>query len=166
MAATPALAQTSAAAAPVAEASEVVVTGTRIRQAALTDRRRSRSLLVIDAQDLTDRGFVQAGQLINDLTSIIPTLPKRSPPALAARRATASTFPNLFNLGPEAHAHPGRRPPLCQHLVDAGHPAAAVGRPAPSVDTNLIYIGLESTMWTWCRRAARPSMAPTPSPAS
>ena len=64
-AAQPAAAQTSAAAAGPADVSEVVVTGSRIHQAA-TDT--AAPVETVTPQDFTDRGFVTAGQALNDLT--------------------------------------------------------------------------------------------------
>src|SRR5579884_3572904 len=94
----PALAQTSAAAASASapnNVSEIVVTGSRIKRAA-TDT--AAPVLTVDAQSITDKGFIQAGQVVNDLTSNVPALPEA--PGNGAAAGTGQTFPNLFGLGP------------------------------------------------------------------
>lgn len=93
----PALAQTSSAAAGEAvgeEVGEIVITGSRIRRVETTTEA---PVTVLDAQALTDRGFVQAGQALNELTSNMPQF------AIAAGSGSAAgsgqQFPNLFGLG-------------------------------------------------------------------
>ena len=83
--AAPASAQTAAAAAaekPANEVGEIVVTGSRIRRAE-TDT--PAPVLTVDAQTITDKGFTQASQVINDLTANVPALPQ------AATTATPPT---------------------------------------------------------------------------
>jgi outer membrane receptor protein involved in Fe transport len=92
-AAQPAFSQTTAAA-NAAEVSEVVITGSRIKRAQ-TDT--AAPVLQIDAQSITDRGFTTVGQVVNDLTSNIPSLPQAAGNGSAA--GNGQTFPNLFGLG-------------------------------------------------------------------
>ncbi|HEY3950709.1 TonB-dependent receptor domain-containing protein [Phenylobacterium sp.] len=135
LAAQPAAAQTSAAAAaPSTTASEVVVTGSRIKQAA-TDT--PAPVEVVNAQDLNDRGFVTAGQALNDLTSITPAQALSTGPGVAS--GSGQTFPNLFNLGP------GRTLTLVdgRRFVTSATPVTGTASGSGSgVDTNLIPIGL------------------------
>ncbi|MBS0334437.1 MAG: TonB-dependent receptor plug domain-containing protein, partial [Proteobacteria bacterium] len=133
-AALPAAAQTSEAAASANTASEVVVTGSRIRQAA-TDT--PAPVEMVTAQDLTDRGFVTAGQALNDLTSITPAQALSTGPGNAS--GGGQTFPNLFNLGP------GRTLTLVDghRFVTSATPVTGTASGSGSgVDTNLIPIGL------------------------
>jgi len=71
LAAPPAFAQTSSAAADD-EVEEVVVTGSRIRRVETTT---SAPVAIVDAEEFTDRGFVQPGQLLDTITSNIPSFP-------------------------------------------------------------------------------------------
>ncbi len=90
LAASPVLAQTAAA----RDVEEVIVTGSRIKRVETTTEA---PVTVIDAQAIQDRGFIQAGQAINDLTANMPQF------ALAAGSGSAAgsgqQFPNLFGLG-------------------------------------------------------------------
>tara|TARA_R110000782_G_scaffold182437_6_gene272700 strand:+ start:40436 stop:43447 length:3012 start_codon:yes stop_codon:yes gene_type:complete len=75
-----------------AEGSAIIVTGTRIR-----NNETPAPKLQINAQTLTDRGYVNAAQAINQITSTIPT-------AIVGKNDGLSTgsgqqFPNLFGLG-------------------------------------------------------------------
>ncbi|MBS0359871.1 MAG: TonB-dependent receptor plug domain-containing protein, partial [Proteobacteria bacterium] len=134
LAAQPAAAQTSEAAASNNTASEVVVTGSRIRQAA-TDT--PAPVEMVTAQDLNDRGFVTAGQALNDLTSITPAQALSTGPGVAS--GGGQTFPNLFNLGP------GRTLTLVDghRFVTSATPVTGTASGSGSgVDTNLIPVGL------------------------
>jgi outer membrane receptor protein involved in Fe transport len=92
MGAGPAFAQGAEAAA--SEVDEIVVTGSRIRRAETTTEA---PVTVLDAQAIVDRGFIQAGQALNELTANMPQF------ALAAGNGAAAgngqQFPNLFGLG-------------------------------------------------------------------
>jgi iron complex outermembrane receptor protein len=92
MGAAPAFAQTAVAAAE--EVDEVVVTGSRIRRSETTTEA---PVTVIDAKAVEERGFVQIGQALNELTANMPQF------ALAAGNGAAAgngqQFPNLFGLG-------------------------------------------------------------------
>jgi outer membrane receptor protein involved in Fe transport len=131
----PAAAQTSsAAAAKTTDVTEVVVTGSRIHQAA-TDT--PAPVETVTAQDLNDRGFVTAGQALNDLTSITPAQALSTGPGVAA--GSGQAFPNLFNLGP------GRTLTLVDghRFVTSATPVTGTASGSGSgVDTNLIPIGL------------------------
>lgn len=91
--ASPALAQEPAEAAAAAD-EEIVVTGSRIRR---TDTSTSAPVTIVDAQSLTDRGFVQAGQALNNVTSVAPSIPLSG--GVAQAPGNGQQFPNLFNLG-------------------------------------------------------------------
>ena len=92
MGATPAFAQ--AAEDGAREVGEVVVTGSRIRRVETTTEA---PVTVIDAAAVQERGFVQIGQALNELTSNMPQF------AVAAGNGSAAgngqQFPNLFGLG-------------------------------------------------------------------
>jgi outer membrane receptor protein involved in Fe transport len=128
LAAGPAAAQTKPAG---TEVGEIVVTGTRIRQPA--DTTTAAPLLTVDAQVITDRGFVQAGQLINDLTSIAPQVPEAAGSGSAS--GNGQTFPNLFGLGA------GRTLTL---VNGRRFVTSSSGLGDRVVDTNIIPIGLVS----------------------
>jgi len=82
------------AAADGASVDEVVVTGSRIRRVETTT---SAPVAVTDAQTFLDRGFVQAGQVLNQVTSNIPSFPAANGSGSAA--GNGQQFPNLFGLG-------------------------------------------------------------------
>ena len=88
--ASPVLAQTAIA----QDVEEVIVTGSRIKRVETTTEA---PVTVVDAQAIQDRGFIQAGQAINELTANMPQF------ALAAGSGSAAgsgqQFPNLFGLG-------------------------------------------------------------------
>jgi outer membrane receptor protein involved in Fe transport len=92
----PAAAQTvpEAAAGATKQVDEVVVTGSRIKRA---ETETAAPVLTIDAQSITDKGFTSAGQVLNDLTSIIPSVPEAAGSGSAA--GNGQSFPNLFGLG-------------------------------------------------------------------
>ncbi|MGZ6014762.1 MAG: TonB-dependent receptor domain-containing protein [Phenylobacterium sp.] len=134
LAALPAEAQSSGASAKSGDVSEVVVTGSRIKQAA-TDT--PAPVEVVTSQDLTDRGFVTAGQALNDLTSITTAIPEANGSGTAS--GPGQTFPNLFNVGA------GRTLTLVdgRRFVSSATPVTATTAGAGSgVDTNLIPVGL------------------------
>jgi len=90
----PALAQTSSEASDAIDVGEVVVTGSRIKRAETTT---SAPVAVVDAATFSDRGFVQPGQALNQITSNIPSLPIAAGSGSAA--GNGQQFPNLFGLG-------------------------------------------------------------------
>ncbi len=73
----------------------VVITGSRIRR---SDTETSAPVTVLDAQSLTDRGFVSAADALNQVTSIAPAL--AISPADGSSSGSGQQFPNLFGLGP------------------------------------------------------------------
>lgn len=73
---------------------EVVVTGTRIRRAELTS---SQPIEVIGGQYITDKGFTNAAQAINQLPGIAGSI---TPLGDQGTFATGRNYANLFNLGP------------------------------------------------------------------
>jgi outer membrane receptor for ferrienterochelin and colicin len=90
-----AFAQTSAEAAKPNEVGEVVITGSRIKR---SETATDAPVTVVDAQAITDRGFVQAGQALNELTANMPQFALA--PGNGAAAGTGQQFPNLFGLGP------------------------------------------------------------------
>ncbi len=73
---------------------EVVVTGTRIRRSELTS---SQPIEVIGGQYITDKGFTNAAQAINQLPGIAGSI---TPLGDQGTFATGRNYANLFNLGP------------------------------------------------------------------
>jgi len=75
---------------------EVVVTGSRIHREA-SDTTTSAPLNVIDADVLTDRGYTQVGDALNELTVNSPQFAVT--PHDGSSSGSGQDFPNLFNLG-------------------------------------------------------------------
>lgn len=73
---------------------DIVVTGSRIRRVQTTT---TAPVSVIDAEVLSERGFVQVGQALNQITSATPSTPVASGSGSAA--GSGQQFPNLFGLG-------------------------------------------------------------------
>ena len=73
---------------------DIVVTGSRIRKDAAST---TAPTTVFSDEDLTDRGYTQVGDLLNDATSIKPEFPITLSQGFPAGPGT--TYPNLFNLG-------------------------------------------------------------------
>lgn len=119
---------------PAEEASErddrIVVTGSRIARPEVAT---SAPLTVIDQQALTDRGFVQAGQALNDATSITPSVPQTA--FSGGSSGGGQQYPALFGLGA------GRTLTLVNGRRTV---ATANGIGNPVVDTNSIPTGLLS----------------------
>ena len=128
-AATPAFAQT-ADTSDSSAVETVVVTGSRIHRD-VSDTTTAAPLNVINAQELSERGYVQAGEALNKLTSMTPSMPIT--PHNGASSGNGQQFPNLFNLGPERTLTlvNGRR------FVGSG-----TGLNGNTVDTNMIPVGL------------------------
>ncbi len=96
--AAPALAQTAeplpAQAEPIPASDEIVVTGSRIRRDP-SDETAPR--LVVDEQVVEDRGYLNAAQALNELTSNSPQLGQAD--ASGESSGSGQQFPNLFGLG-------------------------------------------------------------------
>lgn len=120
----PAAAQTSAQ----TQVQEIVVTGSRIRR---VDTETAAPVLTVDQQSFTDRGVVQAGDLMNQISSNIPSFPIA--PGSGAAAGAGQQFPNLFGLGP------GRTLTL---VNGRRFVASSNGLAGSSVDTNMIPLGL------------------------
>ena len=73
---------------------EIVVTGSRIRRAETTTEA---PVTVINAEAITERGFVSAAQALNNVSSNIPSNPLASGSGNAA--GSPQQFANLFGLG-------------------------------------------------------------------
>lgn len=129
--AAPASAQTaleSAADDPTVDVQEVVVTGTRIRR---TQTTTPAPVTVIGAEVLEERGFVQVGQALNQMTSVTPSRPVGA--SSGAASGSGMQFPNLFNLGA------GRTLTL---VNGRRFVTTAAGMGDRVVDTNLVPVGL------------------------
>jgi len=108
----------------------VIVTGSRIHREA-SDTTTAAPLQTINAQDLSDRGFVQVGDALNTLTSMTQSTPISPHNGLSS--GNGQQFPNLFNLGPQRTLTlvNGRR-----------FVASGTGLGYNTVDTNMIPVGL------------------------
>jgi len=130
-AAAPASAQTALEAAAddqSVEVEEVLVTGSRIRR---TQTTTPAPVTVIGAEVLEERGFVQVGQALNQMTSVTPSQPIGSSGGAAS--GSGMQFPNLFNLGA------GRTLTL---VNGRRFVTTAAGMGDRVVDTNLVPVGL------------------------
>lgn len=119
--------QTQATPGADASTQEVVVTGSRIKRAADDT---AAPVSYINAQDLSDRGYINPGQALNDVTFNAPSLPVVVGNGSAA--GSGQTYPNLFNLGA------GRT----LTLVDGQRFVTSTTGGDRIVDTNVIPIGL------------------------
>ncbi|EGY01037.1 TonB-dependent receptor [Nitrospirillum viridazoti Y2] len=123
-----ALAQTVAANDDADSLQEIIVTGSRIRR---PEAATAAPVTVIDQQSFLDRGYVQAGQALNQMTSNVPAMPQAKGDGTAA--GGGQTFPNLLGLGA------GRT----LTLVDGRRfVASSTGLDSPTVDTNILPTGL------------------------
>lgn len=132
--AAPAVAQTTAEGA--SELGEVVVTGSRIKRVETTTEA---PVSVLTAQALEDRGFIQAGQALNELTANMPQFAQASGSGSAA--GNGQQFPNLFGLGV------GRTLTLVngrRFVTTSAGSGAGSGAGERVVDTNIIPTGLIS----------------------
>lgn len=97
----PVAADSTAQATTSANASEIVVTGSRIRQT--TDTGSSAPVALIDSSVITARGFTSAGDVLGEITSIPPQKVSNSTDGtgtgLTGQAAIGADYPNLFNLG-------------------------------------------------------------------
>ena len=126
-----ALGTSAAAAAPDSgtNVGEVVVTGSRIPR---TDTTTAAPVTVLNANDITDYGFTQVGQLLNEVTSNVPSF--ATPPFTGVPVENAGRdAPNLFDLGT------GRTLTLVngRRMV-----TTSSGLDDSAVDTNMLPVGL------------------------
>jgi outer membrane receptor protein involved in Fe transport len=147
----PARAADAAPDAKANEVQEVVVTGSRIRT---TDVTTPAPVTIVNTQEFQDQGFVQAGQALNQITSIVPSVSDSGSNSPVLNQG--QTFPNLFGLGANRTLTlmNGRR-----------MPSTSTGLGGEETDTNII----RSASWTGStssRAEAPRSMAPARSPAS
>ncbi len=82
------------AAEPSRNLSELIVTGSRIRR---TDTGTAAPVTMLDEAALTERGYVNLGELLNQVTSNTPSFPIATTSGFPA--GNGKTSPNLFNLG-------------------------------------------------------------------
>ncbi len=73
---------------------EIVVTGSRIRRA---ETSTPAPVTVLGQEAITERGFVQAGEALNQVTSIAPTFAQAD--GTGNESGSGQQFPNLFSLG-------------------------------------------------------------------
>jgi len=131
-AAAPAFAQTAAEGA--SEIGEVVVTGSRIKRAETTTEA---PVSILTAQAIEDRGFIQAGQALNELTANMPQFAQAAGSGSAA--GNGAQFPNLFGLGA------GRTLTLVngrRFVTTSAGSGTGIGAGERVVDTNVIPTGL------------------------
>lgn len=115
---------------------EIVVTGTRIRR---TDTETSAPVAVVSAQTLADRGVVQVGDMLNQISSNAPSFAVGDGTGAAA--GNGQQFVNLFGLGA------GRTLTLVngRRMVTTSQSRAVEGVSGLGdrvVDTNIIPAGL------------------------
>jgi outer membrane receptor protein involved in Fe transport len=84
----------SAADAPADTATDVVVTGSRIRRSRAD---QPAPVVEIGQQAIIDRGYTSAAEALNDLTSITPAINQAD--GTGNSSGTGQQFPNLFGLG-------------------------------------------------------------------
>ncbi|MEW5686989.1 MAG: TonB-dependent receptor [Pseudomonadota bacterium] len=116
------------------ELGEVVITGSRIKRAETTTEA---PVAVIDAAAIEARGFVQAGQALNEMTANMPQFAIAGGSGSAA--GSGQQFPNLFGLGA------GRTLTLVngrRFVTTSAGAGAGVGAGERVVDTNVIPTGL------------------------
>lgn len=73
---------------------EIVVTGSRIRR---VETDTAAPVTVVGQETLTDRGVIQVGQMLNQISSNVPSFPIAAGSGSAA--GSGQQFPNLFGLG-------------------------------------------------------------------
>jgi iron complex outermembrane receptor protein len=112
----------------MADLTEVVVTGSRIRTTNLTT---PAPVAIVNAQQLQDQGFVQVGQALNQITSIVPSVSNSGNNSPVMNQG--QTFPNLFGLG-------GNR--TLTLMNGRRMPTTSAGLDGEQTDTNIIPIGL------------------------
>lgn len=112
----------------VSEVGEIVVTGTRIRRASTST---SAPVAAVDSEVLNERGFVQAGQALNQMTAVVPSTPMAD--GSGSQSGDGSQYPNLFGLGA------GRTLTL---VNGRRFVTTADGMGDRVVDTNIIPVGL------------------------
>ncbi len=106
----------------------VVVTGSRIRR---TSTSTAAPVAVISGSSIEERGFTQAGQMLNEVPSNLPQFPQG--PFSGVPAGSGQTFPNLFGLGA------GRTLTLIdgRRMVTSGS-----GLDQRTIDVNVIPTGL------------------------
>lgn len=116
---------------PVIE--EIVITGSRIRRSDVTT---AAPVSIIDSQAMTDRGFIQVGDILNELTANSPSRPLS--PFDGSSSGLAEQYPALLGLGP------GRTLTLVngRRFVSSSSSFGAGVTNDSVVDTNLIPTGL------------------------
>jgi iron complex outermembrane receptor protein len=119
---------------------EITVTGSRIRRPEATT---AAPTTVIDSQALTERGFVQLGQALNEATAITPSAPIRPSDGSSTTAGGGEQLPALFGLGAGRTLTlvNGRR--FISTASGFGVPGVLEGGTNDSVvDTNVIPVGL------------------------
>ena len=118
----------SASAAAAQDVAEVLVTGSRIPR---TSTQTSAPVTILDAESITERGYVNLGEMLNQVTSNVPSFPISTTSGFPA--GSGATSPNLFNLGA------GRTLTL---LNSRRMVTSSSGLGDRTVDTNIIPTGL------------------------
>ncbi|CAN7454027.1 TonB-dependent receptor [Phenylobacterium sp. LjRoot164] len=115
---------------------EIIVTGSRIRR---VETETSAPVSVVTAETLTDRGVVQVGDMLNQISSNVPSFAMAD--GTGNEAGSGQTFPNLFGLGA------GRTLTLVngRRMVTTSQSRAVSGVDGLGdrvVDTNIIPTGL------------------------
>ena len=138
----PAHAQSTEGASSSQRIEEIVITGSRIRR---SDPSSPAPITVVSQQALTDRGFVQVGQALNEATALGRALPIRPSDGSDNTSGGGEQVPSLFGLGAGRTLTlvNGRR--FVSTASGFGVPGALSGSTNDSVvDTNVIPTGLLS----------------------
>ncbi|WP_293381840.1 TonB-dependent receptor [Phenylobacterium sp. SCN 70-31] len=118
----------NASAAASQEVAEVLVTGSRIPR---TSTSTAAPVTILDDEAITERGYVNLGEMLNQVTSNVPSFPISVTSGFPA--GSGATSPNLFNLGA------GRTLTL---LNGRRMVTSSSGLGDRTVDTNVIPTGL------------------------
>jgi outer membrane receptor protein involved in Fe transport len=112
---------------------DIVVTGSRIRGS--SDTQSPAPVAVVSGESVSEKGFAQVGEVLNELPSNTPVRTGQGPTLSNGQAVAGQDYPNLFNLGPARTLSllNGRRmPPTTSGLGDE------------ATDVNIIPVGLLS----------------------
>ncbi len=112
---------------------DIVVTGSRIRGS--SDTQSPAPVAVVSGESVSEKGFAQVGEVLNELPSNTPVRTGQGPALSNGQAVSGQDYPNLFNLGPARTLSllNGRRmPPTTSGLGDE------------ATDVNIIPVGLLS----------------------
>ena len=110
---------------------DIIVTGSRIRRS--SDTTSPAPVAVIGSESLAEKGYVQVGDVLNELPSNTPTRTGQGPALSNGQAVAGQDYPNLFSLGPARTltlVNGRRMPPTTSGLGDE------------ATDVNIIPTGL------------------------